>query len=239
MSNIIKLPVLESSIEIAPDWIAARDQLVTDSAKIKSVADDASFNAAGELLKKITKTSNAMEAFRKKYAEPYAEAVKTIKGAADTAREPLEREKARIQTALNRYAAEQQRRAEEARKRLEEEHQRAIEKQLAEQDRARKEAEAIGLDEPAPVEPEAPVQTLPEVSAPKSDAVRVQSDVAWECMDEEKVDRAFLSLDSRKVNEYVRANKDRIMEAIKSDSTQADRLLFGIKFEIKTKVISR
>ncbi len=239
MSNVIKLPALDNQIEIAPDWIAARDEIVAAAAVVKTIEHDADFRAAGDILRKLTKTSNAMEAFRKQYAEPYAEAVKIIKGAADTAREPLERAKARIQQALNRYAEEQQRKAEAERKRIEEEQRRAVEAQLAEQERARKEAEELGLDEPEPLEPVAPVAELPAVQAPHAEAVRVQTDVSWEVTDEERVDRAFMAVDPRKVNEWVRANKERIIEAIKEDAGQGAKLLAGIKLEVKTKVISR
>ena len=239
MSNVIKLPALNSEIEIAPDWIAARDQIVAEASGLVSVKDDSAFKLAGDMLRKITKTSNAMEAFRKQYAEPYAEAVKIIKGAADTAREPLEKAKARVQMMLNRYAEEQQRRAEEERKRIEEEQRRQIEAQLAAQEKARQEAETLGLDEPEPQEVALVVELATVVEQPRADSVRVQTDVAWTLADEEKVDRAFLTIDSRKVNEYVRANKDRIAKAIKDDPAQADKIAPGLVFEIKTKVISR
>jgi hypothetical protein len=239
VSNVIQLPKLLPQIEIAPDWISARDQLLEDATGIADVNDDAAFAAAGELLRRLTKTSNAMEAFRKQYAEPYAEAVKIIKGAADTAREPLEKAKNRIQTAMNRYAEQQARLAEEERKRAEEEQRREVERRLAEQERARSEAEALGLDVPEMPPIEVTTETLPARVAPKADAVRVQQDVTWEVADEERVNRAFLSIDARKVNEWVRANKERVLEAMKDDEASGSRMLEGIVLKVKTKVISR
>lgn len=236
---VIKLPALDQEITIAPDWIAARDQIITDAASIPAVTDDQAFKLAAELLRRITKTSNAMEAFRKQYAEPYAEAAKTIKRAADDAREPLEKAKARIQAQLNSYAAEQKRQAESERKRIEAEQRAEVERRIFEQEKTAAEAEELGLPAPEAAPIEQPPADLPVISPPKADAVRVQVDVAWAAADEEKIDRAFLSLDPKKINEYARANKERIVAIIKDDAAAATTILTGIVFKVQTRVISR
>ncbi len=240
MSNIIKIPKIPSEITIALDWLAARATAIEEASAFDAIETAEQFDAAGEALRKLTKTSNAMERFRKDTTAPLTEASRTIKKAADTARGPLEDAKDRLQAMLNAYAAEQQRKAEAERRRIEAEQRKQIEEQLAKQQAEREAAADLGFGEPDEPEPEPVVPAIiPQVDRARSDAVRVQEDVDWEIIDEGAVPRAFLSLDTRKVNGYKAQHKDRIMEILKERPDEAAKLVPGIKFSIKTKVMSR
>ena len=236
----IRIPNLPSEVTITPDWLTLRAELIEAAAGIATVDTPETFDAAGELLRKITKASNAMEKFRKEYADPYNEAVRTIKKAADTAREPLETAKARIQGALNAYAAEQQRKAEEERKRIEEAQRKEVERQMAERAKAEAEAEELGLEDelPEPVPVEVP-SIIPQIDRARADAVRVQESVEWALVDEAAVPEAFKTFDPRKVNAWMAGEKDRVRTALKADAGMADKVIPGLRFTITTKVISR
>lgn len=240
MSNLIKLPELPKAVEISTDWITKRDEIVTAAAKITAIDTPDQFEAASELLRALTKTSNKMEAFRKEYAEPFAESVKVIKAASDEARKPLENAKLSIQNKLNRYAADQQRKQDEERKRIEAEQRRAIEEQLAKQQAQQAAADDLGLDDtPADVEPVKTPIIMPVVAAPRADAVRVQTDLAWTVTNEDAVPGAFKVVDSVKVNAWKKLNQDRAIQQIKDNDGKPLELVPGIMFEVKTKVISR
>jgi hypothetical protein len=235
----IRFPDLPQSVEIAPKWIEARDAILTEVEAIAAVADAETFEAGSELLRRITKTSNALEKFRKEFAEPFAEAARLVKRAADTAREPLEVAKGRLQNLLARYATEQQRKADEERKRIEAEQRAAIEKQMAERAAAEAAAADLGIDE-LPPEPEivAPV-IIPETSRARADAVRVQESVEWEVIDEGAVPVAFKMVDDRRINGWLAQNKDLVRKTLKDEPYKSGDLVPGIRFEIKTKVMSR
>lgn len=238
--SVIKLPTIPSEVTIAPDWIKARDELVEEVAGFEAIESAGDFDDAGELLRKITKTSNAMERFRKDMTAPLTEASRVVKKAADTAREPLEKAKNMIQQLLNRYAAEQDRRRREEQARIEAEQRKAIEAQIAKQEEDREIADELGLDlsdEPPPI-PEVPA-IIPQVEAARADGVRVQKNVVWEVADEGDIPRAFLILDPRKVNGYMAQHKDEIMKVLEEKPEHEGSFVPGLHFRIETKVISR
>lgn len=237
--NIIHLPNVSSEIEISKDWIAERDSILAEAGKINSIQTKEAFAEGGDLLKRITKTSNAMERFRKDFAEPYQDAVKLIKRASDLARKPLEDAKNELQGLLNAYAAEQARKAADERQRIEAQQRKAIEAQIEAQRKAEDAADALGLDEPAPVpEPVAPV-IVPKEERARADTVRVSESVTWNVRDEDAIPSAFKMLDPRKVNAWAAMNKDRVMRELKDAPEKAGAFVPGIEFRIETKVISR
>jgi vacuolar-type H+-ATPase subunit H len=239
-SRVIKLPSIPSEISIAPDWLTTRAEIIEAASAVTGIETSADFDAAGELLRRITKTSNAMERFRKDMTAPLTEASRVVKKAADAAREPLENAKQRVQQLLNAYAAEQQRKAEEERRRIEAEQRRAVEEQLAKQQAEREAATELGFDEPDEPEPEPEVPAIiPQVDRARADAVRVQESIDWEIVDEGAIPRVFLMLDPRRVNGFVAQHKDRIRELLKEQPDEAAKLVPGIRFRIETKVISR
>lgn len=239
-NKVIKLPEIPAEITIAPDWLATRAEIIEAASAVALIETGEDFDAAGELLRRITKTSNAMERFRKDMTAPLTEASRVVKRAADTARKPLEDAKARLQQLLNAYAAEQQRKAEEERRRIEAEQRRAVEEQLARQQAEQEAADALGFDEPDEPLPEPEVPAIvPQVDRARADAVRVQESIDWEIVDEGAIPRAFLALDPRRVNGFVAQHKDRIRELVKEQPDEAAKLVPGIAFRIETKVISR
>lgn len=237
--QIIKLPDLPDEVSITPDWLATRAELLAETGRLTEVASPVDFDAAGELLRKITKTSNAMERFRKQFGEPFQEAVRAIKKAADAARDPLEAEKSRLQRLLNVYAAEQQRKAEEERRLIEAEQRKEIERQMAERAKAAEAAEALGLEDELPPPPVEVPAIRPQVERARADAVRVQESVEWEIDDEGAVPPVFKMVDPRRVNGWLAQNRETVKDALKNDPERSKQLVPGIRFSVQTKVISR
>jgi len=239
MNALVKLPELPQQVEIAPSWIEARNEIVAVAAGVTEIADATAFDAASELLRKITKTSNALEKFRKEISEPFNEAQRLVKRAADAAREPLEAAKAKLQNLLSRYAAEQQRRVDEERARIEAEQRAAVEKQIAKRAAAEAAAAELGIEElPPPPEPLAPAIATTEMLA-RANAVRVQEVIDWTILDEGAIPAVYKMVDDRRVNGWLAQNRDMVRCVLKEEPERATTLIPGIVFEIKTKVISR
>lgn len=230
---VIKLPEVRQEIEISPAWIAERDAITAQSASVTAITTQEGFEAASQLLSKVTKISNALEEQRTKLSRPFNEAAKLIKAGADHAREPLEAEKSRLKRLLGAYAEEQRRAQEEERRRIEEEQRRQIEEQAAQ----RQAQEELGVADEATVF--APVVSTPEpvVVAARSSSARVVERVAWSLLDEDKVPRGFMVLDERKVSQHAREQKDMIMRLVKDG--QGEQIVPGIKFVIETDVAAR
>lgn len=230
---IIRLPALMQEIQLSSEWIVNRNKLVAESAGVEVVADQASYDGACKMLSDLTKLSNALESMRKKLAEPFREADKTIKSAADHAREPLEAEKERLKQLTAKYAEEQRKAAAAERERIEAEQRMQIEAQLAK----RQDEIELGLaGEEETFQPK--IETIaPVVEAPRSVAARVIERVVWECVNEDVVPRNYLALDPRKVNEYVRRNGDWLKQMI-ADGKGA-KMVDGLVFAIKTDVAAR
>lgn len=230
---LIRLPSVSTEIEIPQAWIRERDELVARVAQIETVTEQVGFDQACQLLAHVTKASNKLEDERKKLAKPFREADATIKAAADSARQSLEQAKEKLKTLTGAYA-EQQRRAQEAdRRRIEEEQRRQIEEQAAQ----RVAEEDLGVTEEAEVF--APAVTTPEptVEVARSSAARVIERLVWEAVNEDAVPRGFMSIDSVKVNEHIRNNKEFITKLVKDG--QGEQVITGLKFTIKTDVAAR
>lgn len=238
-AKLIKLPEVPKEISIRADWLEAREALVLEVGQITAIETTESFEAAGDLLRRVTKTSNAMEKFRKDFADPFAEAAKAIKRASDAARDPLERVKERLQRMLNSYAEDQQKKRAEEQRRIELENRKVIERQLAERAKAEAEADELGLEDLPEAAPVVVPAVIPETERPRAEAVRVQETVAWDIADEGAVPAAFKVVDRVKVNGWLAQNKDLVRQTVKDDPEKAAALIPGIVFRIETKVISR
>jgi DNA polymerase III alpha subunit (gram-positive type) len=125
------------TMEVDPLWIKARTALMTKSTAIVTVADQESYEDAEVILKRLTSGSNKLEAFRKKFAQPFLNATRQIKQIADDARSPMEKEKIRLKGLMQTFYLEQERKR-----------QAEIEAQAAEQARLLAEQEAQDADNP-------------------------------------------------------------------------------------------
>lgn len=226
MTEVIKINELPTELAISPDWITYRDQLIAASAELQAVNDDKSFNDAADLLRAITKTSNKMESFRKEFAEPYQDAVKTIKKASDQARQDLENEKTRIKKLMSDFTREQERLARIERERIEKEQRERAERQAAAQ-------EELGIDDPVQI-PDAPA---PTVRKPIADSARTTKVLKFNIMDDNYVPRAFCSPDSRLINAYLRDNKEKLIELIERDPRMI--IIEGINITVEHQIASR
>ena len=226
---IVRLPETSAEISISEEWIEKRDELLAESQTIEAVKDSDSYETAGEILKRITKTSNSFEKLRKDFDKPFRQASKLIKQAADQAKEPLEEEKKRIQSVLSEYAEAERRRREAEEQRIEEERQRRLQEQA---EQAEAEEELFGESTTEIVEPE---PELPETQKPKSDATRTVERLEFEVSDPEAVPGAFKTVDERKIRAWLAENKQRVTPEVKA----GEQPIPGVRCEIKTQIIAR
>jgi hypothetical protein len=229
MSNAITviLPQIPQKLGINAEWLQLRDTLLSE-AKGLVVADETGFRAGSEILQRITKLSNQLENFRKEYTEPFLTAQRSIKTMADKAREPLETVKATLKLQLGTYAEEQRKIEAEERRKAE---QAAMEAAAAAAQENQEAADLLG--EAAPQE-EIIVQAAPVARRAVSDSARVTTRVVWELVDLDKIPRAFLMLDERKVNEFKRLHEELVRKAVEDGNPDAP--IPGIVFAVKTDV---
>jgi len=257
--QIIKLPAVTSEISLSGEWLAQRDELVKQAGEFGTISNNATMESAGDLLKKITRSSNELESIRLELTRPFNEAAKTIKAAADKAREPLEKSKADLQRTMTAYAVEQQRLADEARRKAEAEARRLAEEAAAKQQREYEEAQKRAEEERAKqqdmidagildqcdakeievAEPEQitiPEPVVPVVAVPTAGASNIRKVLVWDLTDLEKVSPMFMTFDEKKVNAWVKLNGDRIKAAIEKNDNKPVEFSPGITFRLETKV---
>ena len=229
MNNAVTIvfPKMPEKLGINSEWLQLRDILLSE-AKGLIVADETGFRAGSEMLQRITKLSNQLESFRKDYTEPFLTAQRSIKAMADKAREPLEAVKATLKTQLGAYAEEQRKIEAEERRKVE---QAAMEAAAAAAQKNQEAADLLG--EAAPQE-EIIVQAAPVARRAVSDSARVTTRIVWELVDLDKVPRAFLMLDDRKVNEFKRQHEELVRKAV--EDGKPDAPIPGIVFAVKTDV---
>ena len=232
---IIRLPKFAEKVSIRSEWIEQRDYLIRIAEEIKAIETQKDFELGSEILRSITKVSNSLEKMRKELTDPFENAKRVIKQKSDEAREVLEKRKAELQIKLAAYVDDQRKKAEEE-KRLNEEKQREeIERQLAEKEALE---EAGLVDKNSEFVPEV-TTFIPESPEVSSNDVRVQQDVEWELLDENKIPGAFKTFDPRKVNGWLKDNKARILISLKENQDSGKEFIPGIIFKPKTKVIGR
>ena len=232
---IIKLPKFAEQISISSEWIQQRDSLILIADEIKTVDSQKIFELGSEVLRNITKVSNALEKMRKELTDPFENAKRVVKQKSDEAREPLEKKKSVLQSKLSAYVETQRKKEEEEKRRIEQQQREDIERQLAE----KQDMEDAGLvDKNTPFVPDVAV-AVPQTETPKSFDVRVQEDVEWELLDENKIPGAFKTFDPRKVNAWLRENKSRILISLKENPESGREFVPGVVFKPITKVIGR
>jgi hypothetical protein len=232
---VVKLPEISREIRLPDTWIAKRARSLETASAIKKVQDQITFDAASEALQHITKTSGELENERKKFTRPFTAGAKAIKKMCDDARDVLEQEKRRLKQLLAVYASEQARKAAEERRRAEDEARREAERKFAEQ-----QAEEDLFGESAATEKVIEVAPAPEptIEEARSSSSRVIRRLVWQIEDAEEIPRAFLMVDDRKVNQYMRETKESMMKLLE-DGKDGRTFIAGIRFEIKTDVAVR
>jgi len=200
----VKLP---ANIEVSPEWLKTRDGIMEKAAAVKAVASQADYTNAEIVLKLCVSVSNEAEKRRKDLTTPFNTLTKRIKAMADEAREPLETEKERLKSLLGKYIVEQERLRREA--------EEAAAMAALEMERKRAEAEAAAAEsDDAFAEPEYPDtevdmgDLVPFPDEPIKSMTSTYVHWCFEVEDETQVPRGFLSVDERKIREYVNRDKD-------------------------------
>lgn len=229
---IIKLPGVSSEVSLASEWLHDRDLLIQAAGDVQAVDGKESFEIAAEVMRRITKHSNALEAHRKELGKPFREADSIIKKTADKAREALETEKNRLQRLCSVYAQEQARLQDEEQRRIEAQRRADVEKQLA----ANQAAIKAGLLDEEDVQIHEQPAPGPVVVQAKAAGVAVKSRVVWIITDESQIPEMFKTFDQVKLNGWLKMNEDRVRPAIEDDPEAGAKFVPGIKFAMETKV---
>ena len=234
---LVKLPNLGSEICVPDAWLEKKKKVLALAGTITFVSGPAGFDNAADALSRVTKCSGDLEKERTKFGKPFLAIQRAIKEMCDGQRATLEAEKLRIKKLCNEYAAAQELKAREEKRAQEAADRAAAAKLFAEQEEKRKAEESLGLDQaPEPIViPEAPAPVEREA---RSSSARVTKRVIWREEHTYKIPHAFLVLDTRKVNEYMREHKDTIQKGIE-EGGQGREYIASIVFQVVTEVSGR
>jgi len=237
MEKSLEITGMVTSVDVPERWLSKRNAMLTKATATQSVATQIEFDDGSELLNSITKHSNELEKQRKEFAAPFTAAAKSIKRMCDDERVNLEAEKSRIKMLLSRYAAEQAQKQLQERRRIEAVERAKAERLFEEQQKAQAEADLLGL-ESAPEEIKIEHEPEPYVEQAHSQSSKILQRVVWFFEDEDLIPKAFLMVDNRKINEYIRNTKEEIKRNIEGGG-DGKNFVAGIRFELKTDVIGR
>jgi len=226
----LRVPAIPEKIEIGIDWIERRNKILIKVAEITVINNQDDYEDAEIFLKKITGASNDAEKLRKKLSQPFADFGKQIKKMGDTAREPLETEKAKLKTIMGvflrdqeqkrnaelRRIAEEQAQAEEVeRKRIEAEREVMLADAAANYDEEVKSpddfklpTEFAGEFVPEPEPPAAPAVIETDIGNVHKSFSRAKMVWKFEIENPASIPREFCSPDERKIREYINREKD-------------------------------
>jgi len=228
-TGLVKLPKMKTEVSISHDWLERRDDLISQTKGIK-VETEKEFYAAADIQKAITKHSNGLEAIRKELVKPFNQASKKIKAMSDEARDSLEVAKKTVAGKIEAYAAVQRKKEREERIAAEEEARQEAERQAALQDVAAD----LGMEENGEQE-EIVVETAVVERRAVATSVKIVQKVIVKSVDEDKIPRAFLMVDDRLVNAYIRENKDSLKEQLeKLDEGGTIEPIAGMVLELGT-----
>jgi len=229
----VALPGTLGEVSIRGEWIASRDEILSRSTAIKEVSDDDGYESAGECLKSVTKSSNALEAMRKDITSPFLDAQKKIKAVADKERSKLESEKKRLKGMMGVHMEAVRKRQAKERARQEAEAQAEIQRQIAEHEA---EIEAGLIDDDADLD----IVELPTVEIedePTSYDTKTVKTVTYEVVDVAAVPREFCVVDKGKLRAYLNANREEIKKTLEQKKTH--EFIPGVEFRIEENISAR
>jgi len=231
---LVRLPDLGREICVPQEWLEQKEKALALAVGIMAVSDAETFDLASAALGRVTKVSGDLEKERTKFGKPFLAIQRAIKEMCDGQRDTLEAEKTRIKALCNDYAEAQRIKAREEQRAREAAEREAAAKLFAEQESKRKAEELLGLDA-APEEIIVPTAPPPVVQEARSRDSRVTTKVIWHEEDTDAIPFAFLMLDTRKVNEFMREHKDEIQKGI-DNGGDGREYISGILFKVITDV---
>jgi hypothetical protein len=231
VNKLIKLPEVPSEMTIRKNWFGVRNDLIAETLKLGKINSKSGFFKGAELLKRLTSLGNELESLRKKLGQPFNQAAKIIKKTADEALEPLEARKNELREQLNQYAETYQEQKQSRDSEVLEE----IERHKKEQENLNRIAQDEFDSETEILEPE----IFSEAEDLKSDFVSIKSRIKFETVDQLEIPRAFLSVDTRKIQTWINKHNQEIREAFKENTQYAEMMIPGLKLELKTEVSAR
>ena len=222
----LRVPAIPEKIEIGIDWIERRNKILIKVAEITVINNQDDYEDAEIFLKKITAASNDAEKLRKKLSQPFVDFGKQIKKMGDTAREPLETEKAKLKTIMGVFLRDQEQKRNAELRRIAEEQAQAeeVERKRIEAEREDLLADAAAnydeevkspFDEFIPdknIEPvfEPPAPAVIETTVGNVNKSFSRAKMVWkfEIENPASIPREFCSPDERKIREYINREKD-------------------------------
>jgi len=207
MSELVTLTdkcPIPTDISIDVEWVAKRDEIIEQATALLAEGIDSqeAYTKAEKVLKSVTSHSNKLDKQRLDFCRPITDFTKKAKQVSDAAREAIELKKSELKRKMAAFVRQAQR---EAEKKIEEEAKAAAANPFAAM------ISEANADKPAKLQ---------------TSGSRVAEVWAWELVDETKIPREFLTIDTTKINAAVRENKG---------ATQID----GIRVYSETKIQSR
>ena len=111
LANVPAVPAFQP--DLSPTAIAEKENALASSALIGKVANQQQNDTAINAMKQLKFLSNSIERERKRLTDPFIEAQRAIKRAADTHIDELDREAGRIEMLVKDFALAEQRRIRE------------------------------------------------------------------------------------------------------------------------------
>lgn len=227
------IPTITKSAIVSSEWTERAVALVNEANSYQEI-DKHNYQEASDALSALSKHSSGLEKERKTITAPFTKAVKLIKSFADQSRDPSEQAKTGLKSRIEVYVMKQRDEEERLRREAEAKAQAETQKKLAEE-------EAIGelYGEGSGEQEEVVVETETVASHTISTTSRSTETIEWEIVDADKVPRALCVPDSKLINEYKKANKDRLMDALKASDNESLAIVDGIKFTRRFNTTSR
>ena len=196
---------IPDDISIDIEWIVKRDNIVQEAKALLEAGIDSqeAYTNAEKILKDVTTHSNKLDKQRLDFCRPITAFTKKAKQVSDKARVVIEESKSELKRKMGAFVRKAE---QEAQARIEEEAKAAAANPFAAM------ISEANSDTPQPT-----IQTS---------GSRVAEVWTWEMVDETKIPREFLTIDTVKINAAVKANKG---------ATQID----GIRVYSETKIQAR
>lgn len=229
----IRFPKLANEVTISEEFLERRDSVVKRATDLGGIRNDAEYAVAAQLLREATKMNTAFEQKRKDFSKPFQDMSKMIKQVVDETRQPLEEVKASIKEWIVAYTTK---RDEEIRKEREAEEEKQRQ-EILEQEREHEKLVESGLvDEKEDFQPEVPTPAAVIEPSAKPLGLKEWHKLLWDVADEAKVPVGYKSVDSKKINAWIKDNKDIILKAVFAG--HGNRIVPGIIFKAEKTVMT-
>ena len=205
MPNVIKL---DTTGLCRAEWVAERDEILTELAEVEAIDSDSQFEAAGALQTRAAKHAKKLDKIRMEVKRPALDFSKAIDTQAKEMVNELKAGTDRIRKINGDYATKKQAEADaEARRVAQEEARKAQEEAIKAQEQAEAAPVTFGgkvvdiAEEPAPAQFAPPPPPPPKTKTMNNTSVKVWD---FEIVDKNKIPAEFLVVDEKKIRAFIK-----------------------------------